>query len=98
VAYPAAAKARPTSPAASTRMRPNAAAGKHSWTRTQPDHGLRPGKLFRQACWADWNRGEFRSIPRGASSMLPLANVGSGKFGTPCARMQAEYFNARVCA
>lgn len=39
--------------------------------------------------WADWNAGDCGLIP--APIWTPPPGPGSGKFGTPCERMQSAY-------
>src|SRR5205823_2007335 len=59
-----------------------------------------PGSSFWQAFWAAWNTGELGSVPRLLSSLRlarPPEKVGSGNFGTPCERMQAENLSACAC-
>jgi hypothetical protein len=49
---------------------------------------LPPGSSFLHDCWADWNAGDCLSRLEGLKGS-PFAG-GSGKFGTPCDRMQVE--------
>src|ERR1700733_5598825 len=57
-----------------------------------------PGISLRHACWAAWKWGlpEIDGLTAIATfTSLPLVvTFGSGKFGTPCARMHAEYATA----
>jgi hypothetical protein len=54
------------------------------------DGGAPAGNSFWHARCADWNWGELGSMPLPAwIEKLPLVG-GSGKFGTPCERMQDE--------
>ena len=58
-------------------------------------HGPAPGGAGftdRQARCADWNCGEFGSMPVPRRSIPPLL-LGSGMFGTPCERMHRVNFN-----
>src|ERR1035441_6008381 len=48
-----------------------------------------PGSSFSQDCWADWNAGACWLIPE-------TGEPGSGKFGTPCERMQSANLIASV--
>ena len=64
--------------------------GRGRGAEAQEDHGASPGRSPWQAFCAKRKWGELRSIPRGTSPMLPPEMTGSGKLGTPCARMQAE--------
>lgn len=61
------------------------------------DHGDPPPEArLAQAFWAAWNCGEFESIP--APRVRSPRALGSGKFGNPCERMQAEYLSVwAVC-
>lgn len=43
---------------------------------------------------AAWNCGEPKCKPEGSVQLAPGENVGSGKFGNPCARMQRENLSA----
>ncbi len=53
--------------------------------------GARPfGRSFRQALWADWNCDELGSTPSLELNVSAPWLSGSGKLGTPCARMQEE--------
>jgi hypothetical protein len=54
-----------------------------------PLPGPPPGISFEHAFWADWNAGERGLIPELELSWIPPPSLGSGKFGTPCERMQA---------
>jgi hypothetical protein len=49
--------------------------------------GPPPGNSLLQADWADWKAGDCGLIP--GPSWMPPPEPGSGKFGTPCARMQS---------
>jgi hypothetical protein len=49
------------------------------------------------AAWKTGDRGSTPSLESILSSALPSEKVGSGNFGTPCARMQAENFSACSC-
>jgi hypothetical protein len=51
--------------------------------------GPPPGISFEHAFWADWKAGDWGSIPELESILIPPPALGSGKFGTPCDRMQA---------
>ena len=42
------------------------------------------------AFWADWNAGDWGSIPEPELIWIPPPGPGSGKFGTPWERMQSE--------
>ena len=50
------------------------------------------GKSFWQTLRADWNAGELGSMPIPEWIVITPWPFGSGKFGTPCLRMQAENF------
>ena len=55
-----------------------------------PLPGPPPGISFEHAFWADWNAGDWGFIPEpGVILMAPPEPAGSGKFGTPCERMQS---------
>src|ERR671934_1470257 len=59
-----------------------------------------PGRSFWQAFCAAWKTGERGSIPLEGpirNDACPPENCGSGNFGTPCARMQAENLSAWAC-
>jgi hypothetical protein len=45
-----------------------------------------------QACWADLNAGDWGLMSLGITS--PLCGLGSGKFGTACARRHRAYSSA----
>jgi hypothetical protein len=63
-----------------------------------PAPGPPPGSRCLQDAWADWNAGACGLTPEFApiTSWTPPPDLlGSGKFGAPWARMQAE--NASVC-
>src|SRR5579862_4568535 len=49
------------------------------------------GNSFWQACRAATNAGDFGLIPLDGVTRTNPCLSGSGKFGTPCARTQAEY-------
>jgi hypothetical protein len=51
--------------------------------------GPPPGSSVLQADWADWNAGDWGLTPEPAVIWTPPPDPGSGKFGTPCARMQS---------
>jgi len=55
-----------------------------------PLPGPPPGSNFEHAFWADWKAGDWGSIPELELIWIPPPALGSGKFGTPCDRMQAE--------
>ena len=48
-----------------------------------------PGSRVEHLFWADWNAGACGLIP--APIWTPPPGPGSGKFGTPCERMQSAY-------
>ncbi len=52
------------------------------------------GDTPRQAFWARWNCGELGSTPLKLKLMPPPLELGSGKLGSPCLRMQFEYASA----
>jgi hypothetical protein len=51
--------------------------------------GPPPGSSFEHAFWADWNAGDWGLIPELELIWIPPPEPGSGKFGTPCERMQS---------
>jgi hypothetical protein len=53
-----------------------------------------PGRMCWQAFWADWNAGALPVAPLIWIRVPPPEVLGSGKFDTPCARMQFEYASA----
>jgi hypothetical protein len=56
---------------------------------TGPRGGPPPGKRLEHAFWASWNAGDWGSIPELELIWIPPPALGSGKFGTPCERMQS---------
>jgi hypothetical protein len=52
--------------------------------------GPPPGSNFEHAFCADWNAGDWGLIPELELIWIPPPALGSGKFETPCARMQSE--------
>ena len=56
-----------------------------------------PGSRCLHDLWADWNAGDCGLTPELLpidNRMAPPEEIGSGKFDTPCARMQAENASA----
>jgi hypothetical protein len=63
-----------------------------SWSLRLSDGGPRPAggcASFPQDCWADLNAGDWVLMSFGTTS--PPVALGSGKFGTPWARMHCAY-------
>jgi len=56
---------------------------------TGPLGGPPPGMSLEHASWADWNAGDRGLIPELELIWIPPPALGSGKFGTPCERMQS---------
>lgn len=56
---------------------------------TGPWSGPPFGISFIHVFWADWNAGDWGLIPELAPIWTPPDEPGSGKFGTPCERMQS---------
>ncbi len=58
-----------------------------------PDPGGPPGRSLPHAVWAVWNAGDAGLTPELLLRLmltLPPEVLGSGKFGTPCERMQSD--------
>ena len=56
-----------------------------AWPPSEPG----PGSKLLHALWADWNAGDSGLIPEPTGILTPPPPPGSGKFGTPCERMQS---------
>jgi hypothetical protein len=67
----------------------------HGDSRGRGPRGPRPrsGVQDAHAVWAARNCDEFGSMPGGRLNWKPWPTIGSGKFGTPCDRMQAAYWS-----
>jgi hypothetical protein len=65
-----------------------------------PEFADPPGRRPWHACRADWYCGEFWStlVPEKLNPTDPFCTVGSGKFGSPCDRMQFAYASACAAA
>jgi len=62
-----------------------------------PLPGPPPGSKLPQLFCAAWKAGEAGLIPELELIWMPPPELGSGKFGTPCDRMQSEYLIPIAC-
>src|SRR5579862_4376730 len=64
----------------------------------RPPRGPPPGRSLKHTRWAAWNAGDAGLTPEPAWIwMPPPPEPGSGKFGTPCARMHSENLRPESC-